>query len=261
MTWEDPRPAMRAATGAARQVAHAEDAKHRIDEASATRVIAAPRARPKWLAPVLAGAAVMVVLAGAGALALTGGSDSADPSPEPPGTTAAESPTAEPTEGTAVEDTQPRGVYTVTSKLLPTDLRGGGTRKEAGAKPATWTFKPDGCTDTECVGTIKSSSGAKISYVYDGTGLKLAREPVTSPKEACVDTVTGEVRPIEESAAIHHYKYSYDPLRFQPGEPGEPPQLASWRVRGRVTIDFFGDCEPDPTNPVQYNAILTMRRT
>lgn len=261
MTWEDPRPATRATSTAARGIAHSDQAKHRVDE-SATRV-RAPRPRPKWLVPALASAGVLVVLAGGGALAAMRGSDSDGPSADPTSGPSATSPSPSPEEVLRLEDTQPRGPYQVTTKYLLTDLRGGGTRKEGSPpKPGTWTFNPKRCTGNVCVGTIASSSGNKFAYVYDGTGMTLARKParVSDPKAACVDDVTGEVQPIEASAAIAHYRIDYEPISFVPGEGAEPPLKASWRGRSRVTYTFFGDCEPGPKDTVQYNNIITIKR-
>ena len=59
------------------------------------------------------------------------------------------------------------------------------------------------CSETQCSGTISSSSGKTFAFSWDGRKLVVTRENTTrrDKKQACVNKETGEVQPIETSAA------------------------------------------------------------
>ena len=241
MSWEETRGAARVAVAGARSVAHADDAKARSDEA--TR-LPARSLRPRVLAGV--GVAV-VVLALIAFLAFRGDADKADPAASAKvGSTPSATPSA-PTPAELLTEAAPSGVYKVTIVGRTTTLRGGQTRpnKERG-DPLRWTLPAAACSDTQCSGTISSSSGNTFPFTWDGRRLAVTHpDDVTrNKKEACVDTETGAVQPIEEAAARITWHYHYGSF------VGTSDLLVGTSVT-RTTYEFFGTCEPGPTDPVK----------
>jgi hypothetical protein len=198
---------------------------------------------------VLAGAGVaVVVLALIAFLALRGGDD---PAPRAatvggPATPSSSAP-PEPTAAEVLEESAPSGVYKVVIVGVSTTTRGGQTSplKERD-DPLTWTLPAAACSDTQCSGTISSSSGNTFPFSWDGHRLVVVRTQDQSrdKKRACVDRVTGEVRPIESSAARATYHYHYGALK------GSADRLVGTSVT-RTTYEFFGDCTPGPSDTVK----------
>ncbi len=244
MSWEETRGSSRVAVAAARHVAHADDAKSRADEA--TR-LPTKSLRPRVLAGV--GAAV-VVLALVAFLAFRGGGDdmtdqaaladvAATPSASAP---------AEPTPAEVLEESAPSGVYKVVIVGVSSTTRGGNTTplNDGASDPVKWTLPAVDCSDTQCSGTLSSSSGSTYPFTWDGRRFEVVRadDVKRDKKRACVDTVTGEPRPIETSAARLTFHYSYGAFK------GSPARLVGQSVT-TTTYEFFGDCEPQPSDEVK----------
>jgi hypothetical protein len=198
----------------------------------------------------------VVVLALIAFLALRGGDDAADqaavadPAPTPSSSTS-----AEPTAAEVLQESAPSGRYRVVIVGVSVTTRGGQTRplKDRG-DPVTWTVPAADCSDTQCTGTITSSSGNTFPFTWNGRRLDVVRGQATErdKKRACVDIVTGEVKPIESSAARATWHYQYKPFT------GTVDRLVSRSVT-RTTFEFFGDCEPQPDDDVK--AVYEWRMT
>jgi hypothetical protein len=225
----------------ARHVAHADDAKGRSDEAS--------RPPGRSLRPrVLAGAGVaLVVLALIAFLLMRGGDKPTDRAAlvdvEP---TPSSSPRS-PTPADVLTESAPTGVWKVVVVGRTLTTRGGQTKPlKQREDPIMWTFPAAACSDTQCSGTVSSSSGKEFSFTWDGQRLVVAREDAVyrNKKEACVDTDTGVVQPIEQSAARITWHYHYNPF------VGSASRLVGTSVT-RTTYEFFGTCEPHDSDTVK----------
>ena len=241
MAWEETRGSSRGVLAGARHVAHADDAKGRSDEASR---LPARSLRPR----VLAGAgAALVVLALIAFLLLQGGDKSTDRAAlvdAPP--TPSSSPTG-PSPAAVLEESAPTGVWKVVVVGRTLTTRGGQTKPlKQREDPLLWTFPAAACSDTECSGTLSSSSGKDFSFTWDGRALTVAREDAVyrNKKEACIDTETGVVQPIEQSAARITWHYHYNPF------VGSASRLVGTSVT-RTTYEFFGTCEPHDSDTVK----------
>jgi hypothetical protein len=250
MTWEETRGSTRVGVGAARRIAHADDAKSRVDEAT--------RVPTRSLSPrVLAGVGAGVVVLGLVAfLALRGGDDTGPQRAALVGETASPSPTpTEPTPAEVFADSQPTGVWKLRIVGRTYVQRDGASRPMTGnGEPARWTFPAAHCSDSLCSGAITSSSGRTFPFTWDGRRLDVDHGEHTArdPKAACVDTVTGEPVPIEQSAARITYHYRWPPFT------GSPQRMVS-KSTIRFSYEFFGTCEPAPEDTVRQNVdwILT----
>ncbi len=250
MTWEDTRGASRVVVTGVRQVAHADDAKSRVDEASR---LPTKSLRPRVL--VGAGAAV-VVLALIAFLMLRGGEDTTDRAAltKAPVTPSASTP-IEPTAAEVLRESAPSGVFKLVIVGVSSTTRGGQTTPlKDRSDPVKWTLPVADCSDTQCSGTISSSSGRTFPFTWDGRRLLVALDDSAErdKKRACVDIQTGEVRPIETSAARLTWHYHYGPFT------GSPERFVSRSVT-RTTYEFFGDCEPQPGDDVK--AVYEWRMT
>ncbi len=250
MTWEETRGATRVVVTGVRHVAHADDAKSRVDEASRlpTRSL-----RPRLLAGVGASAVVLALIA---FLVLRGGDDPKDRAalvdvPATPSATTSSPPTA----AEVLQESAPSGVYKLVIVGVSTTTRGGQTTPlKDKSDPVKWTLPIADCSDAQCSGTVSSSSGRTFPFTWDGRRLRvdLSDDMERDKKRACVDTVTGEVRPIATSAARVTWHYHYAPFT------GSPENMVSRSVT-RTTYEFFGDCEPQPGDNVK--AIYEWRMT
>ena len=242
MAWEETRGSSRVVVGAARQVAHADDAKSRVDEASR---LPTKSMHPRVLTGVGVGAAVLVLVA---FLALRGG-DAAEADRAALVDVAA-TPSATPSEPTPAEvlaESQPSGEWKLVIFNRTLTQRDGTTRPNKGkSDPATWTFPAAACSDAQCSGSITSSSGREFPFTWDGKRLRVTRPESTErdKKRACVDRETGQVVPIQESAARATWHYSLSPF------VGSAQRMTSKAVT-RVTYEFFGTCTPSPTDEVR----------
>ena len=254
MAWEETRGTTTRVVVAARRVAHVDDAKSRADEATHLPVRSV---RPRVL--VGAGASV-VVLALVAFLAFRGGADPADPAAltAAVGATAPATPSATPSEPTPADvltEAAPSGVYRLVIVGRTTTTRGGSTTplKERD-DPKKWTFPAAECSDTQCSGTITSSSGNTFPFTWNGRRLTITHPDDSSrnKKEACVDTETGAVMPIAESAARVTWHYHYGSF------VGTADRLVGTSVT-RTTYEFFGTCEPAPDD--QVKAVYEWRLT
>ena len=247
MAWEETRGSTRAAVGPTRQLAHADDAKARVDEA--TRL---PRRslRPRVLAGAGAGLAVVGLVA---FLALRGGdaeserASAPEPSAEP---SAAE---AEPTASEVLAGSVPAGEWRVVVKDGRQIHRSGASEPVEGREENSWTFPAADCSDTMCSGTLESSSGRSFTFTWNGRKLDVTRTETVSrdKKRACIDRDTGEVMPIEESAARATYHFSYQPFT------GTPERMTSEQTT-RMSYEFFGTCTPGPADIVRFTWQWTM---
>ena len=136
-------------------------------------------------------------------------------------------------------------------------LRNGDTRPKERER-GTWTFSDPGCTAARCKGQVTSSSGSVWSFVWTDAGLALKRKPVHVPKTACVDTVTGEPVPIEESAASTTTTYKIAPTTAPAGPDGSPAKTFTVSYDATYEIKFFGTCEPQPTDLVGWSGELVV---
>jgi hypothetical protein len=251
MAWKETRGSSRVALAAARHVAHADDAKARTDEATRlpTRSL-----RPRVLAGV--GASV-VVLALVAFLAVRGGAadDETHPAALVESTPSASATPTEPTPADVLEESHPSGVWKLVIVGRTTTTRGGTTTPLKGkGDPVEWTFPAASCSDTQCSGTISSSSGREFPFSWDGRRLDVTRTGLVEhgKKQACVDVETGEPRPIETSADRITYRFSYGPFTGGPGR-------MTAKATTRISYEWFGDCEPHATDPVRetYAWVLT----
>jgi hypothetical protein len=241
VAWEETRGTSRVVLADARQVAHADDVKGRSDEASR---LPARSLRPRVLVGAGAG---LVVLALVAFLLLRGGDKTTDRAalvdapPTPTSSATGPSPAA------VLEESAPTGVWKVVVVGRTLTTRGGQTRPlRQREDPVLWTFPAVACSDTQCSGTLSSSSGKDFSFTWDGRTLAVAREDSVyrNKKEACVDTETGVVQPIEESAARITWHYHYSDF------VGSSSRLVGSSVT-RTTYEFFGTCEPHDSDTVK----------
>jgi hypothetical protein len=252
MAWEETRGSTRAVVGAARHVAHTDDAKSRADEASRlpTRSL-----RPRVLAGVGAGAVVLGLVA---FLAFRGG-DAAEADRIALVRETA-SPSASPSESTPAEvlaESQPSGKWKLVIFERTVVQRDGTTRQVKGkSDSAIWTFPAVACSDTLCSGTLTSSSGREFPFTWDGDRLRVTRPDKVERdvKRPCVDTVTGEEEPIALSAFRTTNHYSLKPFTGSPSRMTAPATT-------RVTYEVFGTCEVSPQDAVlgTYEWVMTPR--
>ena len=252
MAWEETRGSSRAVVGAARQVAHADDAKSRVDEAS--------RPPTKSLHPrVLTGVGVGVAVLGLVAFLALRGGDAAEADRAALVDVAA-TPSATPSEPTPAEvlaESQPSGEWKLVIFDRTVVQRDGTTRQvSAKSEAATWTFPAVACSDTLCSGTLTSSSGREFPFTWNGDRLRVTRpEKVERDvKRPCVDTVTGEEEPIALSAFRTTNHYSLKPFT------GSPSRMTA-AATTRVTYEVFGTCKVSPQDAVlgTYEWVMTPR--
>lgn len=254
MAWKDARGSTRVAVTGVRQVAHADDsgsrAKSRHDEST--------RAAQRSLSPrVLVGAgAVLVVLALVAFLAFRGGDSGV--AAGTPSTTPAPTASASPTGPSPVEvltASAPAGTWKLVMVGRSTTTRGGKTTPfHARGQATTWTFPAAQCSDQSCEGVITSSSGRTFPFTWDGNRLVVTHDDTVrhDKKRACIDNDTGQVLPIDESAATATYHDRFSPFK------GSADRLVS-TDRIRTTYEFFGTCHPGPDDTVLtvYDWVLT----
>ncbi len=250
MAWEETRGSARVVVGAARQLAHADDAKSRADEA--TR-LPTKSLRPRVLVGAGAGAVVLGLVA---FLAFRGGDAPAAERAAP--AAAKPSPSATPTGPTPADllaESQPSGDWKLVIFNRTSVTRGGTTTQQKGkSDPATWTFPAAACSDTSCSGTITSTTGREFSFTWTGSRLRVvpAVKVDRSKKMACVDTVTGQEEPIALSAFRTTNHYSLKPF------VGSATRMVAQSTT-RVTFEVFGTCKVSPQDVVlgTYEWVLT----
>ena len=252
MSWEETRGSARVAVGSARQFAHVDDAKSRADEA--TR-LPTKSLRPRLLTGVGAGAAVLGLVA---FLAFRGGDAAeadravvADPKASPSATPQG------PTPAEVLAESQPTGEWKLVIFDRTVVQRDGTTKRlNARSEGATWTLPAAACSDTQCSGVITSSSGREFPFTWNGDRLKVTRpEKVERDvKRPCVDTVTGEEKPIAESAFRTTNHYTLKPFT---GSAGRMTAQATTRV----TYEVFGTCKVSPQDAVlgTYDWVMTQK--
>jgi len=250
MAWKEERGAGRAAVAGAHTLAHSDDAKSRVHEA--TKV-----AGRSWVKPLVAGVAGVVLVVGGVvvAQALTGGDDGREPAADQGSPSVRPTPTPSPTPSTPtpeeiLDQSQPAGTWKLTRVGKTQTERGGRVKPfKFREQDNNWTFATEGCTDEVCRGTVSSTSGNTFSYVWDGDQLvvKHPKSDLVSREEkvACYDRDTGEILPIEESAARYTYHYSYSPFT------GSATELTGTSTV-RIDYEFFGTCTPDSDDIVEY---------
>ena len=225
------------------------------------------RVAPKLIAA--GGAAVVAAAAVVTAVVLTSSDDEPDASGASPTSTAPSSLSPEEIadqqrqeKQDALETAVPDGRYwfkweNVSTQRDGTDLK---PDRESGGP---WRFDASGCTASRCQGAIDAGKGgADLTFTWDGTTLDISRDPTVekNDKEACVDTVTGETLPIEESAARWTAKYSYPPVPLRPGPDGSLPATFSVTRTAHYTWEFFGTCEKGPQDIVLQRSTWTFSR-
>ena len=214
-----------------------------------------------WL---IGGVAAAVVLVGGGvAVASRGGDDNSNSAAPDAGSSSAAADATPSDDAVAVdeptlEELQPTGVWDLNQDGTK-EIHRDGSRKAVTFDPATWTITPIGCTATECNGTIKSSGGAEYTYVWSGTEMILHRDALTEPKAACVDTASGQPKPIEEAAAIARTTYKYPTFVVTLDADGVPTTLTG-ASKSTTKYRFFGTCEPSPKDVVGYAGPFTVTR-
>ena len=253
MAWEEARGASRAASAVARRQAHADDAKARTHEGSRLPVRSL---RPR----ILAGAGAALLLLALVAFLATRGGDDGTPSalattrPTPSASPSEES-VATPAE--VLEESQPSGVWKLVVKGRNQTTRGGATTPlKQREDPVEWTFPTAACSDAQCSGEISSSSGKEFPFVWDGGELDvtLGGKTQRGQKAACVDTETGEVKPIEEAAARLTYHFAWGPFVATPDK-------MTARSTTRTTYEFFGTCEPHDSDLVKATYVWVLTPT
>jgi hypothetical protein len=251
VAWEETRGTSRVALATARHVAHADDAKTRTDEASR---LAVRSRRPRVLAGVGAAVIVLVLIA---FLTLRGAADGTRPAALVRGTPSASATPTGPSPAEVLQESHPSGVWNLVIVGRTTTTRGGTTKplKERGGA-VEWTFPAAACSDTQCSGTITSSSGRKFPFTWDGHRLVVTHNDLVErgKKAACVDSVTREVRPIASSADRLTYHRSYKPFH------GSPERMTA-TATVRISYEFFGDCEPSPSDEVKDTYVWVLTST
>jgi serine/threonine-protein kinase len=226
------------------------------------------RVAPKLV--VAAGATVAVAAAVVTAVVLTSSSGDGDEGGGAPPTSDTPSLSAEQLaeqqreeKAAALEAAVPEGRYWYRWENVST-RRDGSDMKPDRATGGPWTFDVSGCTAQHCDGSVEAekSGGPALTFSWDGRSLDISRDPTveTNDKEACVDTETGEVLPIEESAARWTAKYAYPPVPLSPGPDGSLPATFSVTRVAKYTWEFFGTCEKGPQDVVQQRSTWTFSR-
>lgn len=139
-----------------------------------------------------------------------------------------------------------------------------GTEQKPDKATGFWVFKSHECTARGCAGSVDSGGGGEsnVTFSWDGQTMLLDREPAVDrePKEPCIDTVTGETLPIEESAASYTIAYEYQPTQVSPGPGGGLPEKFSLVRTAKITWKFFGTCEQSPQDVVKQTATWKFTR-
>jgi serine/threonine-protein kinase len=160
-----------------------------------------------------------------------------------------------------LETAVPTGRYRYQWKGVETRRDGGKANRQTAE--GTWNFSAPDCTARGCTGSISSNTpGASLTFTWDGTTMAVDRKPAVErgEKAACVDTVTGEVLPIEESAARWTAAYEYQPAEVTPGPDGTLPDRFRLTREATVTWEFFGTCEKGPHDTVATSATWVLTR-
>jgi hypothetical protein len=252
MAWKDTRATTRTIVATARTVAHADDAKSRAHEASSLT----GRGFPTKL--VAGGAAVGLAVVGFVAFS-SRGDDQRDKAALATATapSTSSSPTdQEPSPAEVLAESQPGGEWRAQTFGRSLVTRGGTTQPQTYKnKPVTWTFTSTSCAADQCGGAISSTSGNTFDYVWNGRTLKVTSPELSwkDPKEACVDQVTGQPMPIEESAAVLSYHQRVGSLTGSAAKLTGP-------VVTTVHYKFFGTCEPGDKDAVKYIEEIVIRR-
>lgn len=246
MAWEETRGTARVVVGSAHRLAHADDAKSRVDEATRLPIRSLRRR-------VLVGAGLAVLALVAFLAMRGGGGEGAEP---PAAANVAASPSAAPDEASPAEvlaQSLPTGSWRVVVTGDEQILRNGTTSHFKAHEANTWTFPAADCSDSVCSGTIESSSERTFPFTWNGRKLDVTRPDteVKDKKRACIDLDTGEVMPIEEAAARVTYHYSFRPFT------GTAERMTSGETT-RLTYEFFGTCHTTPNDTVRYTYLWTM---
>jgi serine/threonine-protein kinase len=234
-----------------------------LDAASVASHLAGRVARkaPKRIAGLTSGVAigavavVAVVGAGAATYALTRGGDGDAPQTS---TTVTQTP-AQPTRTTTtpppptIDELTPTGVYTLRRTVVESDVPG----IEVGqVERTTWRMKLGDCTATRCEGGIKSSSGNRFAYAWDGRTFRL--EPVASESAVvqCIDSVTGKVTPGTSVRITTSVRFTA--LRAAGGSADG--DAAPRRLTGSSTVRYsysdYVDCTREPPHRAVYEMVL-----
>lgn len=257
-----------AAGGGAATTVVAEGLPSAVTATTQVAVRTGRRVAPKLVAA--AGAATVVAAGVVTAVVLTSssgdgeGSDTAPPTSETTSLSAEQLAEQQREEHVAaLEAAVPGGRYFFDWVNVAT-RRDGSDMKPDKEHGGPWVFDASGCTAGGCHGTITSgtSGGASLTFTWDGRVLDITRKPTVEPgdKEACVDTTTGEVLPIEESAARWTATYAYPPVRLRPGADGALPATFAVTRTAKYTWEFFGTCEKGSQDVVRQRSTWTFSR-
>lgn len=134
---------------------------------------------------IAAGAGLATAVVVIGAYALTNGGDSGTSPVAQPGTSPSPSPTPTPTTDPVV-DTAPAGVWVVSSRVIKSDNP---QFAKVGTKDSdvTWRLKLSCETAAECGGAIRSSSGRKFTYNWDGSAISVDTGKTNVVEGLCQD--------------------------------------------------------------------------
>ncbi len=254
MSWEETRESARTVVSTARAVAHADDAKHRVDEGSglkAGKPVRAPGGGlPKWLLPVGAVAALVI---GGGSVALI--RTSSDPKP-PPSAVATQSPSASQTPTIALADTEPKGRYTVQMRRVVSQPS---TQTEYRKRRTdVWTFESAGCSETECIGQVSSRLDNNWNYTWTGATLLLAKDADIYNKAQCIDSVTGVHLP-DSGFVTMRTDYVTQPLVPSDATPlTGPPTALKAKLGYKWTYKrWWPTCSQKPKDPEYAEYVVT----
>jgi hypothetical protein len=164
---------------------------------------------------------------------------------------------SEPTPADVLAESQPSGEWKLVIFDRTVVQRDGTTRQsKAKSEPATWTFPAVACSDTQCSGTITSSSGREFPFTWNGDRLRVTQSEKVERdvKRPCVDTVTGEEEPIALSAFRTTNHYSLKPFT------GTASRMTA-QATTHVTYEVFGTCKVSPQDAVlgTYEWVMTPR--
>ena len=155
-----------------------------------------------------------------------------------------------------LRDLTPTGKYRFTRTLISSTY----DQKLPHREHRTWTLDLGRCQESSCAGSVKSSSGSRFKYVWNGTRLVIIppKGGRTSFEGACVDETTGDDVPGSRGRVVETVRWPS--LRVtEEGGDGIARQLEGTQ---RVSTTYEGltkGCRDLPTDRASYRVVLVRR--
>lgn len=155
-----------------------------------------------------------------------------------------------------LQDLTPTGKYRFTRTLISSTYDQKLPRREN----RIWTLDLGQCQESSCAGSVKSSSGSRFRYVWNGTNLVIIppKGGRTAFTGACVDETTGD--DVQGSRGRVVETVRWPSLRVtEEGGDGIARQLAGTQ---RVSTTYEGltkGCLDLPTDRASYRVVLVRR--